>query len=272
MEVDGHLLTRATKDQAEGQQLELKAKGQFLYEERVVDRFVRRGPALLRTGRGRDRRRPSAESVGLARRSSFYRRRREVNEGGFRSLQGALTREELELIELPGGSQWVDHLLPGRDVKVGETWTHDDQLIAQLLNLSAVTINEVNSELKAIDEEQHVAQLTLSGKTLGYVAGVLTEIQLQGKYNFDLQKQRVTWLALGIQEQRAAGLTKPGLQVEARVRMLIEEAEPQHLTSRDLAGGRAWGAGTDGTAGIPATARSLYLDARSSLARAVSTS
>ena len=231
-EVDGQLLTRGTKAQAEGQRLELKAKGQFLYEELATPAAA--GDAL----RYYEQAEAEIAVDGQPSQSALREDRRFVavspTESGFHALEGALTREELELIELPAGSQWVDQLLPGRTVKVGETWTHNDQLLAQLLNLSAVTINEVHSELKSIDQERQVAQLKLAGKILGYVAGVLTEVQLEGKYNVDLQKQRVTWLALGIHEQRAAGLTKPGLQVQARVRMLIEEAKPQQLTAETL--------------------------------------
>ena len=234
LEVDGQLVTRATQAQPAGQRLDLKAKGQFLYEERSTPqaagealRYYEQAEAEVAVDR-----QPSQPVLREDRR--FIAVGGSSADSGFRSLQGALTREELELIELPGGSQWIDQLLPGRVVEIGETWTHDDTLLAQLLNLSSVTINESKSELKSIDPDEQLAQLELSGKVLGYVAGVLTEIELQGKYNFDLQKQRVVWLALGIHEQRAAGLTKPGLQVQARLRMLVEEHEPQHLTASTL--------------------------------------
>jgi hypothetical protein len=233
-EVDGQMSTRASQEQPKGQQLELKAKGQYLYEERLAEpgsgealRYYEQAEAEVAVDR-----RPSQPALREQRR--FIAVDARPNEIGFRSLQGALTREELELIELPGGSQWVDQLLPGRQVAVGESWTHDDPLLARLLNLSSVTINEVSSQLQAIDRGQQIAQLTLTGKALGYVADVLTEIQLQGKYNVDLKQQRVTWLALGIREQRAAGLIKPGLQVQARLRMLIEPTAPLHLTSETL--------------------------------------
>jgi hypothetical protein len=84
--------------------------------------------------------------------------------------------------------------------------------------------------LTAIDTTQQVARIVLRGKLLGSVAGVITEIQLEGKYSYDLRRHRITWLALGIQEQREAGLTKPGLKVHARVRVLIEERLPEHLS------------------------------------------
>ncbi len=233
-EVDGQLLTRKSEAHPEGQSLPMRAKGQFLYEERVTPRTAGEALRYYETAAAEIAvdRQPIQSVLREDRR--FVAASPQAPESGFRSLQGPFTREELELIELPGGSQWIDQLLPGRTVKVGETWAHDDALLAHLLNLSAVTINEVSSELKKVDENQQIAQLTLAGKVLGYVAGVLTEIQLQGKYNVDLAHQRVSWLALGIQEQRAAGLTKPGLEVQARVRMLIEPTTPQHLTAETL--------------------------------------
>jgi hypothetical protein len=232
LEVDGQLLTPPpTKTDAGEQSHPLKAKGQFLYEERAA----RQSPASFL--RFYEQAEAEISIDGRPSRTTLRDDRRfietETTSGGvtFRSLQGALSREELELIELPAGSQLADQLLPGREVKPGEIWTHDDHLLANMLNLSAVTANEVTSQLKAIDDAKQLAHIQLQGKLIGSVAGVITEIQLEGKYSYDLRQHRVTWLAFGIHEQRESGLTKPGLNVHARVRMLVEQSLPEHLTT-----------------------------------------
>jgi hypothetical protein len=243
-EVDGHLLPESNsqerandKDSSAPPPVELKAKGDFIYEERIAHerrgralRYYEQAEAELAIGR-----QPRQSSLREDRRFVAVDTEVMAGESGFRSLQGPLTREELELIELPGSSHLVNQLLPGRPVKVNETWTHDDSLLAQLLSLTGVTVNEVTSQFKGIDEDRQVALVTLNGKVLGYAAGVVTEIELEGKYNIDLQLQRVTWLALGIHEERATGPTKPGLNVQARVRMLIEPlATPPNLSPESL--------------------------------------
>ncbi len=231
-EVEGKLLSQSADRSAEPQEHDLKAVGNFLYEERLVDssqqqalRYYLEAAADVVV-----QAKPDRVKLREARRYMVVEPRR--TKATFRSLQGPLTREELELVEVPGGSHLIDRLLPGREVNVGETWTHDDQLMAELLNLDAVTGNDVKSELVAVTGDD--AQLALSGKIVGSVGGVMSEIDLRGRYNFDRSRQRITWLALGIGESRSIGLTVPGLRAQARLRMLVEAAPTPHLEPETL--------------------------------------
>jgi hypothetical protein len=76
--------------------------------------------------------------------------------------------------------------------------------------------------------------MTLQGSIVGSIAGVSTELKVEGKYTFNRQQERITWMALGIDEQRAVGLATPGLRVQARLRLLLEPAEVPHLESPEL--------------------------------------
>jgi hypothetical protein len=234
LEVEGQLLSQPADQDEEPKSHELKAKGQFLYEERLASglprqalRYYEQAQADLSVDG-----RPNQATLRADRRLIAVDALDDPDvDTTFRSLQGPLTREELELIELPGGSHVADQLLPERAVRVGESWSHADALLAKFLNLSAVTANQVTSQLLSVDRQQQVAQLAINGSLVGAVGGVISEIQLQGKYRFDLRSRRVSWLALGIHEQREPGLAKPGLRVRARVRMLVEPAQPQHLAA-----------------------------------------
>lgn len=132
---------------------------------------------------------------------------------------GSLTREELELIDIPGNSLLVDDLLPEIAVSVGDKWQHTDQLLARLMGLDAVSASDVFSELKGIDEQ--VAKIEFSGNIQGALAGVATDLEIKGRYLFDRRENRVTWLAMVTHEKRSAGYVAPGVDVESRVQIKI---------------------------------------------------
>ena len=140
------------------------------------------------------------------------------------SLQGGLTRAELDLLEVPGSSHLVTALLPDKPVNVGDRWPLADDHLAHMFNLEGVSTQDLQGELKSVEKDE--ARMELSGKLLGSVDGVITELSIRAKYTFDLQQRRITWVALAIQENRPAGLAAPGLQVTARLRMAVGPAAP----------------------------------------------
>ncbi|MCA9167639.1 MAG: hypothetical protein KDB23_08220, partial [Planctomycetales bacterium] len=226
-EVDGKLLSAPETAQGRPREHVMRGIANFLYEERFTDianrqvvRYYDEAKAdISASGRAsevrlRDDRRYVAIDPQQAGRS-------------LRSLGGPLTRSELELIELPGGSSWVDQLLPGREAAVGEKWSHDEQLLGRLFNLDAVTANDLKTELVSVTAD--AAQLSMAGSVVGSVSGVVTELKVQGKLTFNRQLQRITWLALGLQEERSVGLGSPGLQATSRLRMLIDAGAVPHL-------------------------------------------
>lgn len=138
------------------------------------------------------------------------------------SPQGPLTREELDLIDVPASSLLVDHLLPAEPVSVGDHWRHDDQLLAKLLGLDAISASEVNSELKEIDAT--AARMELSGNVQGAIGGVSTELELKGRYKFNRAQGTITWFALLIEEKRSIGHVGPGAEVVAKLQMTVSPA------------------------------------------------
>jgi hypothetical protein len=130
---------------------------------------------------------------------------------------GPLTREELELIDTQGNVAVVHRLLPATSKAIGETWEHDKTTMAALLGLDSITECQIESVLREVKDS--IAIIELKGTAEGVIRGVSSEIQVAGKYNFDLQQKRITWLALSIEEDRAIGHAEPGLEVVARIRM-----------------------------------------------------
>jgi hypothetical protein len=67
----------------------------------------------------------------------------------------------------------------------------------------------------------NAAKIEFRGKVQAAVGGVSTELDVQGRCKFDLTQQRITWLALLIDEKRSIGHVSPGLDVVARLQMTI---------------------------------------------------
>lgn len=152
------------------------------------------------------------------------------------SPEGALTRAELDLLDLPGNSLIVDQLLPGRAVDINDRWQHADILLGQLLRLDAVSKSEVYSELKEFNDS--TARVELAGPLSGAINGVATDLQIKGRYKFDRKLQRITWLALLIEEVRSIGHVGPGANVTSRLQLTIQPVDtPAELSGETVDAG-----------------------------------
>lgn len=149
------------------------------------------------------------------------------NQSVYRCLEGPLSREERDLLELPAASHHLSLLLPHRAASIGEVWTLDDAALTQLFHLDAVTTQDLKCQLDSCEAE--TAQLSFQGKILGSARGVMTELNVQGKYQYSVAQKRIVWLAMGLEENREPGLAEPGVRVKARLRIGLEPSAAPHL-------------------------------------------
>lgn len=146
-----------------------------------------------------------------------------------------LSRDELDLIDVPISSLLVNRLLPGRAVKVGDRWRHEAADLALLLGLDAVSQADVESVLTELGDTS--AQAALVGALSGAIGGVATEIELKAKYRYDPAARRIDWLAILIKENRSVGHAAPGVDVVAKLQLQIEPlADAAELADAELAG------------------------------------
>jgi hypothetical protein len=131
---------------------------------------------------------------------------------------GPLTREELELIEVPASAISLTALLPEQPLAIGGEWKLSDKIISRLFNLEAVSQQTVAGKLDSVKDG--IAIASLEGTVAGAIGGVSSDLEMKGKLNFDLKRRAVTWLTLAIQEKRAIGHTQPGFEVVTRLRMV----------------------------------------------------
>jgi len=146
------------------------------------------------------------------------------------SPKGQLRGEELLLVEdLPGNTLTLDRLLPGREVKVGESWKIDAAVLKSFLSLDAVTEHNVEAVLTAVAD--NMAMVEMVGDVHGIYIGAPTEMTVRAKYQFDLKMERINWLGLLIEESRSIGHVSPGFELVARLQVKVSPCEtPETLT------------------------------------------
>ncbi|MFO0900458.1 MAG: hypothetical protein U0836_23760 [Pirellulales bacterium] len=148
---------------------------------------------------------------------------------------GLLTRDELDLIDVPCSTLLINRLLPGKTVKLGDTWRHQPEDLALLLGLDAVSQADVESVVSQLKDGE--AEMALAGTVAGAVGGVATDIELKAKYRFNQVAGRIDWLAMLIKENRSVGHAAPGVDVVAKLQVQIDPlAKAEDLSEAALAG------------------------------------
>jgi hypothetical protein len=133
---------------------------------------------------------------------------------------GALKRDELDLLDVVGNSSVVDQLLPPKPVADGESWPANSVVVAALLTLDSMAVCEVQSVLEEFNGS--FAKVRLAGMVHGTADGAATEQEIRGVYLFDRRLRRITRLNLAVQEKRSIGGATPGLDAVAKLQIKIE--------------------------------------------------
>jgi hypothetical protein len=153
------------------------------------------------------------------------------------SPNGSLNRTELDLIDVQANTLLWDRLLPDKAVSVNDTWKYSEQFMAAMLGLDEVAKSDVESKLKEVNDK--VARFEIAGKVEGAIHGVASQVELKGRYRFDLRLNRVDWLALVIKEDRQTSLVADGLSVNSVFQMtarpINEVPELSNNALRDIA-------------------------------------
>ena len=129
--------------------------------------------------------------------------------------QTLMTRDALDLIDVPGDPLSVLALLPTRQVEVDEEWDIEDWAVQMLSTVDATSKTEMTAKLASVNGD--VAKIEFNGSVEGARLGALTNVKLSGHLLFDLEKQMVTSVDLTHSEQGAIGTIAPGIDSEAHV-------------------------------------------------------
>ncbi len=141
---------------------------------------------------------------------------------------GPLSREELDLLDLPGHPHALRTLLRQYQDpwEPDATWRPRPGHLAALLGLDAVGASTVRARVRTLDREQGYLSVVLRGKVDGAIHGVATQIDLKATLKATWPEREPLELNMTLQEKRPIGHVGPGLEVQATV----------HLKRRRLSG------------------------------------
>jgi hypothetical protein len=177
--------------------------------------------------------------IGSSKKQNTVRdsRRRLVAEshadGAIYSPRGTLTRDELDLLDLPGDPLYADGLLPAVAVREGDSWNISAEAIAPLVRIDSTNLVEASAVITELLPKH--AKFRFAGVVHGMDEGAETKIDVRGVALFDRQAGRVTQLNLAFREERAAGPATPAIDTNAKINVRMTPVE----AIESLAGAKA---------------------------------
>lgn len=130
---------------------------------------------------------------------------------------GMLSRESMDLLELPGEPLALQALLPTEVVEIGGKWSPNPWAIQMLATVEAVQKSAMSCELVSVKGD--IATIDLSGSVLGQRDGANTDVQVTGQMTYDLKAQLLSSAKLTYNVKANIGTVSPG--IDARVETIV---------------------------------------------------
>ena len=130
---------------------------------------------------------------------------------------GMLSRETMDLLELPGEPLALQALLPLEAVEIGGKWSPNSWAIQMLATVEAVQKSEMSCVLTSVKE--NMATIELEGNVLGQRYGANTDVKIAGQMTFDLKTELIVSAKLTYNIKANIGTVSPG--IDARVETVV---------------------------------------------------
>ncbi len=130
---------------------------------------------------------------------------------------GMLSRESMDLLELPGEPLALQALLPVEAVDVGAKWSPSVWAIQMMATVEAVQKSEMSCELVSLKAD--IATIQVDGSILGQRYGANTDVKVAGQLTFDVKAQLLTSAKLTYTIKANIGTVSPG--IDARVETVV---------------------------------------------------
>lgn len=148
------------------------------------------------------------------------------------SPQGPLTRDELETISEHFDTLCLAGLLPGKEVKIGDTWKLGNAAVQGLCQFEGLVANELTGKLATVTAG--VATFAIEGTASGIELGAQAKVTVNATGRFDVAKKRLVALEWKQQDVRDQGPASPAASVETTI-TLAREAVDQPKELSDVA-------------------------------------
>jgi hypothetical protein len=133
------------------------------------------------------------------------------------SPKGALTIEEMELTE-HFDTLALAGLLPGKEVKLGESWPVPNHVAQDLCGLDALEKHDLAGTLQSVQGD--LAHITLHGTAKGIDLGAQVSTLISNcKIVFNIKDRRITSLEWAQSDQRQQGPASPGLSADVTIKL-----------------------------------------------------
>jgi hypothetical protein len=123
-----------------------------------------------------------------------------------------LTRETVDLLEIPGDPLTLLALLPVADVHVGEEWTPADWVLQMLTGLEAVETSALKCKLEQASPA--AAKVSFAGKITGQRLGTNTSVEVNGVLVFNLEEKYLSQAKTIYTIVSDVGAVNPGLNMK----------------------------------------------------------
>jgi hypothetical protein len=143
--------------------------------------------------------------------------------------QGAFTRDELETVSEHFDTLCVAGLLPGKEVRIGDTWKLGNAAVQGLCQFEGLVANELTGKLASVADG--TAMFTVEGTASGIELGAQAKVTVNAMGRFDVAKKCLVALEWKQQDVRDQGPASPAATVETTITLAREPAEqPKELS------------------------------------------
>jgi hypothetical protein len=149
------------------------------------------------------------------------------------SPAGPVTRDELDLITEHFNPQCLSGLLPGKEVKVGDTWVLAPQAAQTACLFDGLIKHALTGKL--VEVKDGLAVFTVEGTAEGIEQGSKVSLTISATGKFDPNTKRTVELTWKQKDDRDQGPVNPASQVEATVTLRREALAPPPAELSDVA-------------------------------------
>lgn len=139
----------------------------------------------------------------------------------------SMTRETVDLLELPGDPLVLSALLPATPVEPGAQWKPSDWVAQMLASIEAIDKIDINCRLASADAA--AAAVEFSGSVKGQKFGANTEVAISGSLSYDCKESLIRNATIRYVIKSSIGTINPG--IDATVDVTIERT-PASSTGR----------------------------------------
>jgi hypothetical protein len=200
--------------------VKLAASASHAYPERVLavsGDTVQKSVRLYETARASIQRGENKAASTLRASRTFVVAQRFKGQHLVYSPAGALYPTEIELLAEHFDTLPVTGVLPGKAVKVGETWKLANPVAQALCSLEGMTENKLTGKLDKVAGD--LATFSISGSAAGVENGAVVKMTVEALGEFDLKAKRLTRLRWKQKDERDQGPVSPASTVETTVLM-----------------------------------------------------